>query len=278
MTEAQQSGAEDGLLQRYLSWKQSLENSPFPISHQRDLLLAELAPSMLLVVACDSDGGIGPKEHDTFPAPAFLLGRLAVRVPLMEIAASGALPLLVVDALAVEMDPTGKEIIAGVRHEVNLSGMDGSKVVTGSTEDNVPTVATGMGIVIVGIAHRGDLRPGSSQPGDKIICVGLPKSAPDDEVNADDPEIANVACVRTLATLDVVHDILPVGSHGCGYEMNEMASTAGLQAVVDENTAIPTNKSAGPSTCVLASVSPEGLEVVQSAVQQPVHVMGEMKA
>jgi len=251
-------------------------SSGFPVRSIRDLLAVELFPGLDLVIASDSTGGIGPKEHDSFPAPGYLLGRLAVRVPMMEMVAAGATPLLVVDTLSVEMSPTGEEIIRGVREEVELSGLAGSKVVTGSTEDNVPTVQTGMGVVVIGLAEAGDLRPGRSRAGDAIVCVGYPKSAPEDDVRIDDPEITDVACVRTLSQFDFIHDILPVGSHGSGYEIGEMARTAGLKAKTAEETAIPLKKTGGPSTCVIVSMEPDKIELLRNAVKQPTNIVGEM--
>ena len=41
------------------------------LSQRRDLTLVRLAGSFYLVIACDSDGGIGPKPNDTVPAPLY---------------------------------------------------------------------------------------------------------------------------------------------------------------------------------------------------------------
>ncbi|HEB85000.1 MAG TPA: hypothetical protein ENI92_08385 [Bacteroidetes bacterium] len=265
------------LLQRFRALKSSPSGTVFRTRTLRDLLLTELVPPMLLVVSSDSDGGIGPKQHDAFACPAYVLGRFGVRVPLMECIAAGAVPLLVVDVLSVEMIPTGEEIIRGVRDEVTQAGLDGSSVITGSTEDNVPTVQTGMGVVVIGLAEEGDLRPGSSRAGDQVVCIGLPKSAPEDDVRVDDPGIADVDCVRRLAGIDHVHDILPVGSHGVEYEFREMARTAGLAGVLRGSPPFDLGKSGGPSTCVLASLPADRVDSLRSRLRQPVHIIGELK-
>ena len=41
------------------------------LSRRRDLTLVRLAGTFYLVIACDSDGGIGPKPNDTVPAPLY---------------------------------------------------------------------------------------------------------------------------------------------------------------------------------------------------------------
>lgn len=252
----------------------------------RDLTLVRLAGPLYLVVACDSDGGLGPKPHDTVPVPPELLGRFAARVPLMEILASGARPLVLVDTLSVEMEPTGRAIIEGVKFEAALAGIAGEGAVTGSTEDNVPTTATGVGVTVIGLVMRDRLRPGTSAPGDVVASVGVPKSAPADEVKIDDPDLADVPTVAALAGLPFVHDILPVGSKGIAYEAGEMAASAGLAfepsspVLVPGGTPSPVDayKSAGPSTCVLVSLPPERLAELAGAVAKPVSLVGRLKS
>jgi len=249
----------------------------FPTRTIRDLLAIEILPKLDLIIAVDSDGGIGPKPQDTVNVPGDTLGRFAVRVPLMEILASGATPVSVVDALGVEMDPTGKEIIKGVRDEVRDAGLDAEAMVTGSTEDNVPTVATGMGVVIIGIVHRDDLRPGKALEGDVVAAVGLPKSAPGDRIHWSDPEIANPQTVQMLAAMTFVHDILPVGSKGIIHEIHELASSAGLQEIIDSSAPIDFNKSAGPSTCVLVALPSERVESLRKSLSCPVTIAGHLE-
>ena len=102
------------LLQFYELLKSGNAVTSYSVRKVRDLLLLELTPEMEMVIACDSDGGIGPKEKDLVQVPGEVLGHFAARVPLMEILASGAVPALVVNTLAVEMEPTGSTIISGM--------------------------------------------------------------------------------------------------------------------------------------------------------------------
>ena len=242
----------------------------------RDLTLIKISQDISLVIACDSDGGIGSKPHDIVQVPERILGRFAVRVPLMETLASGATPALVVDTLAVEMDPSGKAIIEGIREELALAGLDEDNMLTGSTEDNVPTVQTGMGVVVLGFVSEADFKPGRSKPQDVVVCVGTPKSAPDDDVDLDDPDIADTSCVRTLASLEYVHDILPVGSKGVIHEQTELANCADLALLPDSNPGVDVHKSAGPSTCVLASLPMSNLKQLRKSIQQPIYVIGTL--
>ena len=244
------------------------------LSQRRDLTLVRLAGTFYLVIACDSDGGIGPKPNDTVTAPPELLGRFAARVPLIEMVASGARPLVLVDTLSVEMEPTGRQIIEGVRFEANLAGLIGENVVTGSTEDNVPTTATGIGVTVIGIADEPQLRQGTSKPGDVIACVGIPKSAPHDTVAIDDPEIADIPTAILISLMPHVHDILPVGSKGILYEAYQMAKSARLTLEVCPECNLAISKSAGPSTCILASLPKTSLSEFTATISKPVSIVG----
>ena len=246
------------------------------LSQRRDLTLVRLAGTFYLVIACDSDGGIGPKPNDTVPAPAELLGRFAARVPLMEMVASGARPLVLVDTLSVEIEPTGRQIIEGVRFEARLAGMVGENVVTGSTEDNVPTTATGIGVTVIGIAEERQIRQGKSKPGDIIACVGIPKSAPHDTVIIDDPEIADIPVAISVSLMPFVRDILPVGSKGIYYEACQMAESAGLELKLSSDCNLDIAKSAGPSTCILASLPLASFSEFKDAISKPVSIVGHL--
>jgi len=66
----------------------------------RDLTLIPISHDELLVIACDSLGGIGPKQHDMVKVPAEIVGQYTVRGPLMEVLAAGARPVAVINTLA----------------------------------------------------------------------------------------------------------------------------------------------------------------------------------
>ncbi len=248
----------------------------------RDLSVLEIAPGVLLAVACDSNGGIGPKPHDTVPIGGEELGRLAARVPLVEMLACGATPLLLVDTLNVEHEPTGAAIIAGVYAEMRDAGMDPATALNGSTEENVVTITTGVGIVVLGLAAAERFRPGRARAGDAVLCVGVPKSAPAFRVVSDDPDILRPSAVRTLAASDLVGDILPVGSRGALAEARDLAAFAHLIFAPDADTTVDLAASGGPATCCLVTVQSDAVPLVRALPGLPPiarigHLMGEME-
>lgn len=267
---------EDVLLKKYLELRRGNSDGAFKTRTVRDLVITELTDELWLVIASDSSGGIGPKPNDSFFCPGYDVGRTVIRVPIMEILASGATPIAVIDDLAVEMEPTGKEIIRGVKDESADAGIN-ILAVTGSTEDNVKTVQTGIGAVVIGVVSKNDFMPGRSGDGDIIACVGIPKSAPEYKVVYNDMEIANPQVVKKLRGLDFVHDILPVGSKGVKHEFGELAKSAGLEGVYSEEIVIDINKSGGPSTCCLVSLSPDKYSLLEKTVPCPVYLIGKLR-
>ena len=215
-------------------------------------------------------------EVDTVFCPAYELGRLAIRVPLLEILCSGAIPLAAYDMLTMKMEGVGAEIVQGIRDELKSAGFDENFPLSGSTEDNVPTRMTGVGTTIIGLVQANEFRPGSSQPEDRVVCLGLPKSAPDDRVRSDDPEMIQQSDLKMVLGVDGVHDILPVGSHGIGHEANAMAQDAGLILVPDAQCPLSFQKSAGPSTCVIASCRNSIVEKLSGIIHAPVTLLGKM--
>jgi hypothetical protein len=263
------------LIEMYNKARENAGIVPYPSSQIRDLTVLQLVGDMQMVVAVDSDGAIGEKESDVVKVTGYECGRFGARVPLMEILASGAVPVAAFDALAVEMEPYGRSIIKGVRDELSSIGLPDTFPLSGSTEDNIPTVQTGIGVVIIGIVSKHDFKPGTSMPGDRVLCIGIPKSGPNDHISLEDPDIADSKTVAQLRNIDGVHDILPVGSKGVLYEANELARIAGL-TFQKQDSVIDMVKSAGPSTCFLVSTNETARDILQEKTDKPVNLIGSL--
>ncbi len=224
-----------------------------------DDVLAWTSPGgEVLAVACDSLGAIGPKPLDEVRVPAYVVGRFACRVPLMELLAIGARPLVVVNALAVEPSPTGEEITRGVREEMVAAGLDPDLCLTGSSEKNVPTSQTGLGIVALGAFGQAGPRWGLAREGDVVVAVGEPKVG--GEVTLDDRSIADIPTLSQVLDYPGVGDVVPVGSGGIASEARRLAGRAGLTFEADCHGDLNLEKSAGPATCVLASLPPQAVQ------------------
>lgn len=248
-----------------------------PVSILRDLSLLGLDDERVLIVACDSTGSIGPKKHDSYAAPARVVAHFALRVPLLELIAAGGRVELIVDTLSVELEPTGVEMIEEIRRVAAPLGL-GADRITGSTEDNVVTAATGVGVTVIGTALRSSLRPGSSRDDDIVLCLGQPTSAPHDVIVMDDPRMISLETLSAVLEIDGVHDAVPVGSKGVAHELGELATLAGL--VIEELVhQLDVTKSGGPASCVLVSVSETAIKRLQAVLpdQLPVAMIARLR-
>ncbi len=240
----------------------------------RDLSLLDIG-DRYVVIAVDSFGGIGPKEHDVVKFSPKDWAVALLRVPLMEVISTGARPILVIDALGVEYDPTGKMVIDSLKRELARIGYSDIPM-NGSTEDNIPVSASAAGIVILGEVEKEKFYPGSSRIGDEIFAVGIPKSGPNEEVDLkNDPEIPDIIDLIRIRGMEGIHDILPVGSHGILYESLEIAKSANLKFSLTHKISIDIKKSAGPSTCFLVSTS-LSIEKLRDATSAPLNKIGEL--
>lgn len=238
---------------------------------RRDVTVLDLPGGERLLVACDALGGIGPKAMDQVQVPGYVVGRFTARVALMEVLAAGGRPVLLVNNACVEPEPTGAEILRGIREEARLAGLE-PDAITGSFEKNIPTVQTGLGVTAMALASREERR---AAPGDLIIAIGRPKVGP--EVHLDDPEIADLPLGRWLAGERLVHDLLPVGSRGIAAEAAEMAGSAGLGLEwIGPEEGWDLARSAGPATCLLAAIPGRALPLLALSLRQPWSLVAQL--
>ncbi|RXI99578.1 hypothetical protein DS745_15325 [Anaerobacillus alkaliphilus] len=240
------------------------------ISRYRDLTILD-NDSCKLVIACDSSGAIGPKELDVIKVDGYTVGRFLTRVVLMELLSVGATPLTIIDTLAIEMDPTGQEVINGIKDEAAMVGLVSPEFLNGSTEENIPVKQTGVGITAIG---QVDHFFAESLEGDYVVVVGIPKVG--DEVSIEDKEICNLPSIREIRKMSGVQEIVPVGSKGIGFELDELLKRNKL-ILGKFQTEIDLHKSAGPTTCVVLTCREECLEKIKNKITQPLTILGQLK-
>ncbi len=240
------------------------------ISRYRDLTILEDG-SKKLVIACDSSGAIGPKELDEIKVDGYTVGRALTRVVMMELISVGARPLTLIDTLAVEMEPTGKEIIRGIKAEASMISFDTEYFLNGSTEENVTVKQTGVGITAIG---QVETLYTESFPEDFVICIGLPKVG--SEVSFTDNDICDLPSILEIRKIKDIHEIVPIGSKGIAYELDELLKRNQL-LIKPFETNIDLKKSAGPTTCVIVTGPNSCLDVIMEKVSRPVTVLGRLK-
>lgn len=240
----------------------------------RDVEVVSLNQTQFLVVSCDSCGAIGMKELDAYKISPFITGKLTIRVVLLEVLCTGGRPKMLTVAISNEPSPTGNEILKGVKDELASVGLDSLPMAI-STEKNMPTRQTGLGVSVIGVAEKGSLRIGTTQLGDKVYCLGLPKVGPELS-NPEDPEIIQIKTVLALLDSPNIHDLVPVGSKGIRFEAEQLASSVNAQISFAPNSTLDLDKSAGPSTCLIFSVAVDLDEKLFSSLDLPLALIGKL--
>lgn len=219
----------------------------------RDVSLHPLNEKQVLVVACDSCGGIGEAPGDAVSFPTADVAALTARVVLMELLATGA-SLLTMTAAVCNDHAVGDQVLHGIetaRKAGNLPPFE----VTLSTEKNIPTSQTGIGLTAIGLCDRDQLRIGRTKAGHYLYAVGRPKVG--EEVVMDRGEIATLEILIRLLNHPQVVEILPVGSGGIAKEVTCLVEASERSIEWSPASGLDLTKSAGPSTAiVISSISP----------------------
>lgn len=219
----------------------------------RDVEVVSINREQYLVGSCDSCGGIGMKDLDAYKISWIITGRLTTRVTLLEVLSTGAAVKMMTVAISNEPYPTADRILEGVKEELDFAGLSELPIAI-STEKNMITQQTGLGISVVGVAQKNQLRIGTSQPGDDIFCLGLPKVGPE-ITKPDDLEIVQIIDILSLLEISGVHDIIPVGSRGIRREAELLAASVNTGLHIDSYCPLDLDKSAGPSSCLIFSAA-----------------------
>ena len=233
----------------------------------RDITLTRLDDGTVIAVSCDSCGAVGEKEGDALCCPAKITGRYTARGALMEVLAVGAQPAVLTSAVCNEPQPTAEHILSGIREELKSAGLQ-NVFVNGSSEKNMPTVQTGLGVTVIGVCREPELKIQPPQPGDVLLVCGLPKMG-GEVVLGEDGEIADYNCLRTLVQCESVRQIVPVGSRGIAAEAAELGNFVPVGSP-----AVDLQKSGGPSTCLIAAVCPQAVKELVRALKVPASVVG----
>jgi len=254
------------------------EVKPAQISYTRrgDVSILKVPTGHAIVAGSTSSGAVGPKIMDKIKVEGRILGKFLARVALMDVIATGAFPLLLSVTLGVEKEPTGNEILEGIRRETRNAGLDPNQVIMENTEDNFETVQTGAGLTVIGFANEDELRLGKTKPGDLVAAIGKPKVGDEVILAEAKGEIADLKNINQLVQKKYVHDIAPVGTFGIANEAKMMAYGVGRQLKLAEVSGLDFDKSAGPATVVLVTVDKEKLEDLISLIRKPVNVVGEI--
>ena len=119
----------------------------------RDVVITELNENQRLIISCDSCGGIGEKVYDQLKVSPYFTGRYTARVTMMEVLCVGAKLIAISNGVSNEMHPTGKKILEGIEDELSFADIN-DVIITGSSEENMETLCTGVGMTTIGLVNK----------------------------------------------------------------------------------------------------------------------------
>ncbi len=242
------------------------------IRQVRDLTVIDFDGNRYLGIACDSCGGIGLKEHDVVKASPQLTAYQTGKVVLAELMSMGFTPMILADGLAVEMNDTGKQLIEGFNDV--LSKLRTTKVhLTGSTEENIRTVQTSMGVTGIGICDKNKLKYKKTSKGDICVLLGLPLVG-NDVVNNPD-KILDIDDFEQLYLCDHIKEMLPVGSRGTAAELDDLCMYNGFRFSFNDTISADLKTSGGPSCSCLVTLDEKYTEEIKRLTGKPFEILGQ---
>lgn len=214
----------------------------------RDLSILPVSHEKWLVIACDSSAGIGEKAEDAVRIDPAVTAAFCLRVPLMELICYGATPIAVIDLIGNEKEPTGDQMLKGIKAELTRAELSTISL-NGSTEENMPTKTSSVGITVIAEITAGK-ENFVLQEACSLLQLGEPYVG--EMVVKNQHTIFSYPLVKTLRQEVGVLDMLPVGSKGIRYEAQLMTENSDFQVefLTEENL----DCSAGPATVILLAV------------------------
>lgn len=243
------------------------------ISKKRDLSIIQINDTQSIIISCDAVGGIGLKTYDSIKLSPDLVAYYTARVALMEILSVGASLVTLVDTLSVEMEPTGEQMIKGIRRILDELQLDQSTL-NGSTEDLVPTVQTGIGVTAIGISETNQLKIACSQAGDAIYLLGIPKIG--SEISYPfDSDLCSLANFKVLVQSPFIHEIIPIGSKGIAHEARVLAELNDFHVTLNNSQpVVDIQKAGGPASCVIFTMPEQYAAEMQKNLSQQITKLG----
>ncbi|WP_226654725.1 ATP-binding protein [Pseudalkalibacillus hwajinpoensis] len=201
-----------------------------------------------LIITSDNSGAIGLKEQDHVAVPYDVVSYYAFRVAAMENIALGGHPVSVV----MHNFCGGSEweaLVSGVECGKRELGFNQEIKITGSSETNMPLLQSALGVVVLGRQNR-TLPEVRLDDATKFAVIGKPLVG--EEVVNEEVAIAPLELFRWMSEQMGVQSVLPVGSKGILYELNELVDGVEVEEC-KVRAELDLYKSSGPSTCFIVA-------------------------
>lgn len=210
---------------------------------KRDIIITPLGKDKNLITAADCSGAVGMQKLDAVNVPIDVLAYFTARVAFMEVMSVGATPILYTISNFVKNGYD--EIHKGIKALLDELGIQDIQHIT-SSETNFEMMQSALGISVSGILNK-DVS--NSIEGLSFACVGYPLVG--NEVIENSDKVISASLFAQLTNDNKAVQILPVGSKGIAYKLNQVFNATAQSSDID------LYKSAGPATCVILAYKNE---------------------
>ncbi|WP_164216479.1 ATP-binding protein [Virgibacillus sp. YIM 98842] len=225
---------------------------------KRDVAIIPLSDEEELVIAADNSGAIGMRDKDEVQVPYEVVSYFNFRVAWMECVAAGAKPFAVI-VHNFSGDKAWDKLIKGIHRgtkELGITDLD----ITGSTETNFSLMQSAVGLNVIGRKKKKIEQACIEQTGNEIIkaaVIGEPLAG--NEVIENKHAIAPLKLFQWFANQQDVLSILPVGSKGILYELEQLFTGPSRKFATD----LDMRKTSGPATSFIVVYKQAVLEKVK---------------
>lgn len=240
----------------------------------RDLNLIPWDEETYLVISCDSAGGIGDKIDDIVKTEPRILGFHTAQVVLMEMLSIGVYPFFLSNTVSVEMNPTGLQIIEGIKDALRILDLEEVVEITGSSEENMKVKSSGIGLTLLGRVRRQDFRFPQTNENDLAVVIGT-SACGQDVLDGDERERFSLSAMKKIMGKEYIHEMIPGGSGGIFHEITQLESRSELVFRRMNAGRLNIHASSGPATSALVTLSRKDLDQFRKDIGIPVEIIGE---
>ena len=215
----------------------------------RKIELVTLDAARYLVTVTTSSLGTGINHDDDTIVFPYLLGRLKARSLVGELMSVNAELSVLSATIFLEMIPQGEEIVRGIMDE--LSTVYESEIPLQvhfhPHENNGKTLLV---MMATGVVFKDRVKIDSSRSRDYVYALGNPKQ-PEEINNLDSKELAKLYCIKELASMPAVHEIIVLNGQSLLDTIDFMERNEGLcmQLSLEDETLL--NKKGTGASCLL---------------------------
>lgn len=212
----------------------------------RDAVIIDLDNEHELVITTDGCTGIGNLEGDLFPLEIEEVAWTACKVALMELISLGARPVGYAFNHIADLEDHDKTETGIEKCLKDFGFIDIPHI--SSSEKNFKVHQTTITIALTGVREK---REKTKCRNSMYVLIGEPLVGM--EVLENPEKMVLPEEFIRLTKTEGIYEIIPVGSHGVEWELNQFG-------VKPQATVIDLKKSAGPATCVIAEVSSAAID------------------